>query len=466
LIRGSTLAAIREFASRIDDHELPEVHERLHWAARVASLVNAVTIPFATATALFGGLLYPERGTLWILAQTLVFGSFYALSRTRLAERTPEIVLFGMAVAVGAAVSFSPLVQRDPTNYASGICLVEPIVIAAFAPWRPTWSMALVPLLYAISSAALIALTHGPVAPEHLYTNACVVTSCGVAAAVANQMHRRWWLRFEQARASLVAAERMSGAAMLTAGIAHEIKTPLAAAMNSLHLATSLCDELGRSIGHADVGDDDLRAIGTELAGAVATASSVTARAGAYVAAIREKTRIREARSLQEIEVLASVRAVESLLGSRIHASRVQLAVEVPAGLRVNVDPLNFEQILTNLLTNALEACDESAKGTRVVVSAVRLHGGVRIAVSDDGPGIPASIRGRIFDAMFTTRAAGSGTGLGLAIARDIAVSSGGGLVLVEAAVGARFELTLPIAGQNGPPSRSDFRPGFASRTG
>ena len=72
--------------------------------------------------------------------------------------------------------------------------------------------------------------------------------------------------------------------------------------------------------------------------------------------------------------------------------------------------------------------------------------GWIRVAVSDDGPGVPATIRDRVFERFSREGAPASGFGLGLAIARALAEAQGGRLWLDDAAAGARFVLELPAA--------------------
>jgi signal transduction histidine kinase len=84
--------------------------------------------------------------------------------------------------------------------------------------------------------------------------------------------------------------------------------------------------------------------------------------------------------------------------------------------------------------------------GGTVRVGARTEEGAVVVKVEDDGPGVPAADRERIFEAFYTTRPAGQGTGLGLPVARGLAREGGGDLVLMETARGAVFELRLPAA--------------------
>ena len=111
-------------------------------------------------------------------------------------------------------------------------------------------------------------------------------------------------------------------------------------------------------------------------------------------------------------------------------------------GDQLLVDPPRIEEALSNLLRNAVQA----APSGRVRVSAQREGDEYHITVEDDGPGIPQTERARLFEPFHTTKPVGSGTGLGLAVAHGIARSHGGSLQLQEPGElgGARFCLRLP----------------------
>jgi signal transduction histidine kinase len=104
----------------------------------------------------------------------------------------------------------------------------------------------------------------------------------------------------------------------------------------------------------------------------------------------------------------------------------------VPA---VSADQVALEQIFGNLLRNALEA---------VAVTTAPAAGGAEAIVEDDGPGVPAELRARLFSRLATGRA--GGTGLGLYISVALAEEAGGALELMEGGGGARFRLRLPAA--------------------
>ena len=110
----------------------------------------------------------------------------------------------------------------------------------------------------------------------------------------------------------------------------------------------------------------------------------------------------------------------------------------------VLVDPTQIEQVLVNLVQNALDVTPE---GGLVEVGVVINDGMITLSVEDEGPGVPESDRKRIFEPFVTTKEQGIGTGLGLAISHRIATDHGGTLSVSAAPTGgARFEFRIQMA--------------------
>lgn len=128
----------------------------------------------------------------------------------------------------------------------------------------------------------------------------------------------------------------------------------------------------------------------------------------------------------------------------------VTLAVSIPRELpQVHVDPGHLQQVLINLLTNAIEA---TPAGGRVEVTGARRaddgRPGVAIAVRDTGSGIPEDVLSRIFDPFFSTKPAREGAGLGLSICRDLVRSNGSEIQVASLpGEGTTFTVWLPEAG-------------------
>lgn len=136
---------------------------------------------------------------------------------------------------------------------------------------------------------------------------------------------------------------------------------------------------------------------------------------------------------------------VRVLLAHRLKKSNITLNTHIDSRAQLEGNPRRFDQILTNLLTNAIEACEQQQAPARVEVRAVVKDDGVELVVQDNGPGVPAELRGEIFEPLFTTREASQGTGLGLSLARDIVQGDfGGHLELVDSERGACFVARFP----------------------
>lgn len=148
------------------------------------------------------------------------------------------------------------------------------------------------------------------------------------------------------------------------------------------------------------------------------------------------------------------VATVVELLGFEARRQGVELVVDAPPGLpAVWVDPDQMQQVVLNLMRNALAFCPREG---RVVASLEAVALGppqaepdtpaVRLTVRDDGPGVPAEARAKVFEPFFTTRVDAGGTGLGLAAVRGVTVAHGGA-VAVEDGPGGAFSVTVPVGG-------------------
>ncbi|WP_027192539.1 c-type heme family protein [Fundidesulfovibrio putealis] len=143
-------------------------------------------------------------------------------------------------------------------------------------------------------------------------------------------------------------------------------------------------------------------------------------------------------------DLAAEVRRTSGVFQAQAAAEGVALEVDAPEGLPpVNADPTALEQILSNLLLNALDAV--SPGGGRIRVSTGVEGERAYLRVQDNGPGIAPDNLGRIFDPFFTTKEVGKGTGLGLAVVFGLANDMGGGVEAVSEN-GARFTVWLPLA--------------------
>lgn len=216
-------------------------------------------------------------------------------------------------------------------------------------------------------------------------------------------------------------SERLSTFGQLVASIAHELRNPLGVIESSLFL-------IRRRLAAPDAGvTRHLDKIDTQVRLSNRIISNL-------LDMVRERPGT--PKSLELRPVLQS--ALEDFGGADSARIEVALPDETP---RVYADPDHVRQILLNLLANALDAA--GAQG-RVRVTATAEPRALLLQVNDDGPGIDARVRHRLFEPLVTTKV--RGIGLGLALCRRLAERNGGSLALSTGALpGAAFDLRLPL---------------------
>jgi signal transduction histidine kinase len=224
----------------------------------------------------------------------------------------------------------------------------------------------------------------------------------------------------------------------VTAAIAHELRTPLGAI--ALNAGTAL-SQLRSNPPELDEMDDILTDIEAE-----------SHRAGAIISSIRELSRkTTDRRALTRVEDVA--RLVLRLLQHDLQINEVSVATEFQGNLpEVHLDSMQLQQVLLNLVKNAIDAMSSVAAETRRLRLTTSFDGqsAVLLSVQDSGPGIPVKDRERIFDPFFTTKS--GGMGLGLAICLTVVENHGGKLRLVKSdSDGSIFELAIPVGGQHSP---------------
>jgi C4-dicarboxylate-specific signal transduction histidine kinase len=228
-----------------------------------------------------------------------------------------------------------------------------------------------------------------------------------------------------RAQAELVQSEKLAGIGTLAAGVAHEIRSPL---FGILGLAQAITDE-------------------TDLAAARGYAEEIVEYSRSIrdiVTDLTSYSRSSEREFLAPVDVGAIIDDAVRLV-RRSSATEHGIDVSLPeAPLFVHARAGELQQVLVNLLKNAIEA-SIGAGGARVGVSARRDGAVVSVEVTDDGPGVPVAVRGRIFDPFYTTKPAGSGTGLGLNIVYRLVTKYAGTIHVDDApGGGARFVVRLP----------------------
>jgi two-component system, LuxR family, sensor kinase FixL len=230
----------------------------------------------------------------------------------------------------------------------------------------------------------------------------------------------------------LAHAGRVSTMGHLTSGLAHELNQPLAAIVNY----AETCDLLLSM-------DNGVRE--ENLVRHIEQIKEAGTRAGQIVRRMRDFVRP-NSRSILEIDLNALVREVAELCKFEADRADVQLSLNLsPPGSRVHVDPIQIQQVLVNLVQNALQAMQSvPSNERRMDISTMVCSDSVTVEVTDTGPGLDAVDEQVIFSPFYTTKP--DGLGIGLAICRSI-VERHAGKVFAQNAPqgGATIGFTLPI---------------------
>jgi signal transduction histidine kinase len=255
--------------------------------------------------------------------------------------------------------------------------------------------------------------------------------------------------QLQEMRLELIHVSRLTELGQMVSALAHEVNQPLTAVGNYLRAGRRLLQA-----GETAKADDAFRR----------GVDQVT-RAGEVIHRLRQFVKKAPADHRREdVRKLVEEAAAFALIGKEGRETHLAVAIapETPA---VRVDKVQIQQVLLNLIRNAVEAMQASER-REVLVAAAPAEGMVEISVRDTGPGISAEVRERLFQPFVTTKA--TGMGVGLAICRSIVTAHGGRMWVADNPVGgAAFHLTVPVDGEaGGAPAGTDLRAGSGSHTG
>jgi two-component system, NtrC family, C4-dicarboxylate transport sensor histidine kinase DctB len=236
---------------------------------------------------------------------------------------------------------------------------------------------------------------------------------------------------FRQTRDELIQAAKLAALGQMTAGLSHELNQPLAAIRSHAHNSALLLDR-----GRADDARENLDRI-----------QALTTRMTELIKHLKRFSR-QPAVALGIIDLRQVVESTLALFDQQLKKDAIRVEVALPPRqLLVHAEEIRLEQVLVNLVSNAIDAvrgCD-----LRLIrIEAEHRGGRVVLRISDTGPGIPSELVSRIFDPFFTTKPIGRGLGLGLSISYNIVKDFGGSLTMHHSSPeGTAFALELAETG-------------------
>lgn len=237
----------------------------------------------------------------------------------------------------------------------------------------------------------------------------------------------------QQRRLEVTHLSRVNMLGALSGGIAHELNQPLTAILSNAQAGQ-------RFLSHPRIDIQELHAIFDDIA-------NESARAGEVIRRLRRLFRAGQVQG-QPTDLNSLIRDTVRMLDSDMISQRVACTLELsPSLVPVWADPVQLQQVLINLLMNAVEALAARPPDERrvTVVSERRAHEGLCVTVTDTGPGMNDQDTARVFDAFYSTKE--SGMGLGLSVCRTIVQAHGGRIWAAPGRDGgAEFGFCIPTA--------------------
>ncbi|MGB0560997.1 MAG: PAS domain S-box protein [Spirulinaceae cyanobacterium] len=277
----------------------------------------------------------------------------------------------------------------------------------------------------------------------------------------------------QRTQAQLVQTEKLSSLGQMVAGIAHEINNPVNFIYGNLsHANDSVHDLMGLvqlyqkhyPCPHADIVDEaeaiDLEFLVEDLPQIFTSMQVGADRIKEIVASLRHFSRRDEAQ-MKPVDLHEGLESTLMILQNRLkpraESPGVQIIKQYGELPTVECYAGQLNQVLMNLLSNAIDALDErdrdrtyaeieAAPSTITLTTGLVQHQAI-ITIQDNGPGIPTSVQSQLFEPFFTTKPVGKGTGLGLAISHQIIVEKHQGQLLCDSSPeqGSTFRIVLPV---------------------
>jgi len=245
---------------------------------------------------------------------------------------------------------------------------------------------------------------------------------------------RRAEEQLRESDAALARAMRFAVAGELASALAHELNQPLSAIANYLRGGRRLLED-----------NSDERA--GVLRNAVEKAAEQAMRAGQIIRRLRDfVARGESERRVEDVRKLVEEASALALVGAKDRGVRVRFVFD-PQGEFVLADKVQIQQVLLNLIRNAIESMEETER-RELIISTAANAGMVEVSVADTGAGIAAAIREQLFQPFITTKR--QGMGVGLSISRTIIEAHGGSIApRPNPGGGTIFSFTLPAVSKD-----------------
>lgn len=263
--------------------------------------------------------------------------------------------------------------------------------------------------------------------------------------------------KLKSTQSQLIQSEKMASLGELTAGIAHEIQNPLNFVNNFSEVSSELVEEMYEELERGDI--EETKSILDFVKSNLEKINHHGKRAAEIVTGMLEHSRPSSGKKEKtDINALSDefLRIAHSGLTAKDKTFTATYESRFDTNLpKIDIIAQDIGRVLLNVINNAFYAVNEKSKKgiegyePKITMSTVKVGDKVEIKLADNGSGIPAQIKEKIFQPFFTTKPTGQGTGLGLSLSYDI-IKAHGGTFKVQSTEGegSEFTISLPIGGK------------------
>jgi signal transduction histidine kinase len=245
---------------------------------------------------------------------------------------------------------------------------------------------------------------------------------------------------------SLVQSEKLASLGSLVAGIAHELNTPIGNGITVVSTISGRCIELRQQI-DGGMRRSQLESFLADVEGASTLAQASLEKAARLVRDFKQVAVDQTSSRRRKFDLAETTREMLAAVMPRHKHVPVRIELQIPPGILLDSYPGALEQVITNLVENAIVHGFDGRTAAVIEIAARAADEWVVLSVRDDGKGIAAEHLDKIFDPFFTTRLGEGGSGLGLSIAYGLVTGMLGGRIAVTSTVGqgTTFNLELPL---------------------